>query len=59
MADDPKTTMTPDRGPKPDEDALAQKGKGAEGWGDKGEPEKPQDEVAPGPGADGALPKTA
>lgn len=23
----------------------------------KGEPEKPQDEIAPGPGADGALPK--
>lgn len=58
MADDPKTTMTPDKG-RPSDADLADKGKTAEGWGDKGAPEKPQDEVAPGPGADGALPKTA
>lgn len=41
---------------------VARKGKEGEGWADrdapgKGAPEKPQDEVAPGPGADGAVPK--
>lgn len=51
----------PDEGTS-DPHEIARKGKGAEGWAAndapaKGEPEKPQDEVAPGPGADGAIPK--
>jgi hypothetical protein len=43
---------------EPKTDDVERTGRTEQVTGDLGEAEKPQDEIAPGPGADGALPKT-